>query len=93
MLKCNGEIFKTENGIITTKIGNQIIIKEITRWPRDVEVKETIEKLAEYQGVKVFHNTVENNDELYRVWWFVEEDIIDPEGRGYDDVDALLELG
>lgn len=61
-------------------------------WPDYEEVEKLIISLAEIQGVKAVFNTYQKKGKRYRAWWFLDEDRVEPEDQGHDDMGALFAL-
>jgi len=86
-----GDYFKTET---YTEAGVIFSIERLNAdWPDYEEAEKLIFSLAENQGVKAVSNTFHKDGERCRAWWFLDEDHVEPENQGHDDIGALFALG
>ena len=85
---CFTTILRTKDGVVSFSIERMS-----EDWPSYLETEKIITSLAEAKGLKAVSNAFFRDGKNCRSWWFLNEDLVEPEGRGHDDVEALFALG
>lgn len=68
-------------------------VEKITAdFPDFEEAEKLILTLAEEAGLKAVSNTYYEDDKHRRAWWFLDDGFVTPEGRGFEDIEALHDL-